>query len=92
MMKNVATLFVFITGYFIININSLAQCAMCRASVENSISENSESFSAGLNLGILYLFIMPYLLLVIIAVLWYRSSKKREKNFKISIRSGRKMS
>ncbi len=69
-----------------------AQCAMCRASVENSISEDSASFAASLNTGILYLFVMPYLLVALIAYLWYRGSHKNEKNFKISIHSGRKMS
>ncbi len=91
MMKTVVTILMFIAGCLIFNVNSLAQCAMCRASVENSMSQNSESFSAGLNVGILYLFVMPYLLVVIIAILWYRSSNKNDKSFKISIRSGRKM-
>ena len=74
------------------NINSFSQCAMCRASMENSISENSESFGTSLNTGILYLFAMPYLMVAIIAYLWYRGSRKNEKKIKISIHSGRKVS
>jgi hypothetical protein len=73
-------------------IGAMAQCAMCRASVENSISSDSESFGASLNTGILYLFVTPYLLVALIAFLWYRGSRKNEKNIKISIHSGRKMS
>jgi hypothetical protein len=54
---------------------------MCRASMENSISRDSEQFSAGLNTGILYLFIMPYLLFGIIAYFWYRASKRNTHEF-----------
>ncbi len=61
---------------------SIAQCAMCKATVENS--ENSEVFASGLNAGILYLMSIPYILFTVIAILWYRSSKKnKEKREKI---------
>ena len=52
-----------------------AQCAMCRASVENNISEGSAGLSAGLNTGILYLFVAPYLLVALIGFLWYKKSR-----------------
>ena len=52
-----------------------AQCAMCRAAVENNVSEGSMGFSAGLNTGILYLFVAPYLLVMIIGFLWYKKSR-----------------
>ncbi|MEP1954251.1 MAG: hypothetical protein ABJJ26_04895, partial [Algoriphagus sp.] len=41
---------------------SFAQCAMCRASVENNVANGDTSVAAGLNLGIMYLFVMPYLI------------------------------
>lgn len=53
-----------------------AQCAMCRATVENSISDGGTSLAAGLNTGILYLGAFPYLLVALIAFLWYRNSKR----------------
>ncbi len=53
-----------------------AQCAMCRASVESSISEGA-GVGAGLNAGILYLSLFPYLILGTVAYLWFRNSKKR---------------
>lgn len=63
----------------------LAQCAMCKATVENA--ENSESFAAGLNAGILYLMSIPYILFGVIAFMWYRSSKKnKQKRDKIEQR------
>ncbi|AFL86265.1 hypothetical protein Belba_3782 [Belliella baltica DSM 15883] len=60
---------------------SFAQCAMCRASVENNVSNGDTSIGAGLNMGILYLFIMPYMIAMIIGYLWYRNAKKRKAKF-----------
>lgn len=58
---------------------SLAQCAMCRASVENNVSNGDTTVGASLNMGILYLFVAPYLLAGIVGFLWYRNSKKRKR-------------
>ena len=55
-----------------------AQCAMCRASVENNVSNGETTIGAGLNNGILYLFVMPYLMAAIIGFFWYRAAKKRK--------------
>jgi len=57
------------------DVSSWAQCAMCRASLENNISDGSAGLSAGLNTGILYLFFTPYLLVTLIGLLWYWKSK-----------------
>jgi hypothetical protein len=57
---------------------SFAQCAMCRASVENNVSNGDTSIGAGLNSGILYLFIMPYLMAAVIGIFWYRSAKRKK--------------
>lgn len=56
-------------------LNGWAQCAMCRAAVENNVSEGSVGLSVGLNTGILYLFFTPYLLVAIIGFLWYKKTK-----------------
>ena len=55
---------------------AVAQCAMCRATVENNVSAGETSLASGLNLGILYLFFTPYLVIGVIAFFWYRNSKK----------------
>lgn len=61
--------------------NVLAQCAMCRATVENNISNGGDtSMGAGLNFGIIYLFSMPYLIIGIVGFLWYRKSKANARN------------
>jgi hypothetical protein len=62
---------------------SWAQCAMCRASVENNVSNGETTIGAGLNTGILYLFVMPYLLAAVIGFLWYRAAKKRKAKLAI---------
>lgn len=52
-----------------------AQCAMCRAVLE---SEGSQASAKGINDGILYLMIFPYLLIGGIAFFIYRSFKKKK--------------
>ena len=55
----------------------VAQCAMCRTTLENNVSNGDVGIAAGLNFGILYLFFTPYLLISIIAFFWYKSSRAR---------------
>ena len=55
-----------------------AQCAMCRATLENNVSNGEIGIAAGINTGILYLFCAPYLAVAVLAYLWYRTSKKNE--------------
>ena len=75
------------------SVEGVAQCAMCRATVESNISDGSSSVGAGLNKGILYLVSVPYLAFVVIAYFWYRSSKENyEKRIKATSYLGRKMS
>lgn len=58
---------------------SLAQCAMCRATVENNVSHGDTTVGAGLNMGILYLFSAPYVALAAIGYVWYRHAKKKKQ-------------
>ena len=65
----------------------LAQCAMCRSSVESTFSDGRYINGSGLNTGILYLLSLPYLVVLVVGFLWYRSSKiEREKRLAISRR------
>ena len=52
---------------------------MCRASVETNVNEDGIGFAAKLNTGILYLFVMPYLLAMIIGYLWFKKSQEQKK-------------
>lgn len=53
-----------------------AQCAMCRTTLENNVSNGNIGIAAGINSGILYLFFAPYLAVAVIAFFWYRTSKR----------------
>ena len=57
----------------------LAQCAMCRATLENNLSNGNIGIAAGINFGILYLLLAPYLFVMLIAYLWYRTSKNNAR-------------
>ena len=57
-------------------VSASAQCAMCKATLENNISNGHIGIAAGINFGILYLFVSPYLFISLLAYLWYRTSKK----------------
>lgn len=50
-----------------------AQCAMCRAVLE---SEEGGGAAKGINNGIMYLMIFPYLLVAGVGIAVYRSRKK----------------
>jgi len=76
-MKLKAIIYTFIF-LFISMGQSIAQCAMCRATVENNLNTGETSVGAGLNYGILYLFMAPYLLAMVIGYLWYRNYKKQK--------------
>lgn len=58
----------------------MAQCAMCRATVENNLSNGDIGIGAGLNFGIMYLFVMPYLAIGVVGFLWYRKSRLNAKS------------
>lgn len=64
---------------FIGLIESQAQCAMCRATVGSNLSEGRGVIGTGINFGILYLLSAPYLLVLAVALLWYRTGKKELK-------------
>lgn len=58
-----------------------AQCAMCRTTLENNYSNGDPGIAAGINTGILYLLAMPYLVVMILGYLWYKTSKNASKKF-----------
>jgi hypothetical protein len=64
MKKSWITLF-FLILILVVPHYSEAQCAMCKAAVESSQGQPN-SVAAGINKGILYLMVVPYLLLMFI--------------------------
>lgn len=58
-----------------VHVNTLsAQCPMCKMSAESNM-KNGGSAGKGLNMGILYMLVMPYLLVGTIGFIWYRNRK-----------------
>lgn len=67
----------------LVSTTAYSQCAMCRATVESNVgtgsTDDSESqVGAGLNTGILYLMLIPYVLVGTVGFLWYRSNKMKK--------------
>lgn len=63
-------------------IGAIAQCAMCRATVETSMADGDVTIAAGLNTGIFYLLAAPYIVISVIAYLWYKKSRENAKKVK----------
>ncbi len=59
--------------------NTHAQCALCKSSAESSLKEG-DTQAKGLNAGIMYLLMMPYLLVGGLGYYWYTNNKKQESN------------
>lgn len=60
-------------------VQTFAQCAMCRSTLENNFSNGDPGIAAGINTGILYLLALPYLIAMVIGYLWYKSTRNGEK-------------
>ena len=56
-----------------------AQCAMCRAQLETGATAGADAKNTGINSGILYLMLFPYLIIGTIAFMWYRSNQKNKQ-------------
>lgn len=82
MFKRFRACFFITVALVISNANAFAQCAMCRGSVESTVSAGETSMASNLNLGILYLFFAPYLLVGLIAYFWYKTSRKNVRKAK----------
>lgn len=64
-----------------VSTDTYSQCAMCRATVESNVGSGSDAsgneVGSGLNMGILYLMVIPYVLLGTVGFLWYKNSRKK---------------
>lgn len=69
-------IFIIATLILLVSIPAEAQCAMCRAVLE---SEADGGMAKGINNGIVYLMIFPYLLVGGVVFAVYRMLKKAKK-------------
>jgi hypothetical protein len=70
-------MFIVVLGF---SMEASAQCAMCRTTLENNVSNGDIGIAAGINFGILYLFAAPYTVIALIAFFWYKTSKRTSQN------------
>lgn len=59
--------------------DGMAQCAMCRSTLENNFSNGDPGIAAGINTGILYLLMLPYVTVILLGILWYKSTRNGPK-------------
>lgn len=71
----IGSLFVFLLGTSPV----ISQCPMCKASVEQSENANTSSKVMGLNNGILYMLVLPYLAIMTVGFAYYRSYRKKKQ-------------
>jgi hypothetical protein len=66
-----------IVGMIFLNVVSASgQCAMCRSTLENNFSNGDPGIGAGINTGILYLLVLPYLAVFALGYFWLKSTRK----------------
>jgi len=58
-----------------LNIDLVAQCPMCKMAAESNL-KNGGSAGKGLNAGILYMLLTPYILVGGLAFWWFKNKKK----------------
>jgi hypothetical protein len=85
-------IFIMVALLLLTQIDAVAQCAMCRTTVESSISNGRSNIATGLNTGILYLLAAPYLIVAAIAILWFRQSKQEQQARLAKLRLRQKVS
>lgn len=71
-MKNTALLFFLVLAIFFVGIDAEAQCAMCKATAESATENVDKGIGEGLNSGIVYLMLIPYVLLGTVAMVFFR--------------------
>ena len=83
MKKKVIFILFVLVFTFAVSPNVNAQCSMCTINAEQGV-KNGNTQTAGLNTGVLYLLSLPYLMAVIVGVVWYK--KYRKKNVHLNMK------
>ncbi|WP_316832646.1 hypothetical protein [Pedobacter aquatilis] len=63
----------------------MAQCAMCTINAEQGV-KNGNTQAAGLNTGVIYLLVIPYILATVVGIIWYK--KYRKKSVHLDMKAG----
>lgn len=76
--RKVISLLLFVTLFIITN-EAGAQCPMCKAALESGRKSGTTEVGNTINYGIIYLFVMPYGIALVFAIIFYRKNKLRKK-------------
>lgn len=55
-----------------------AQCAMCTINAEQG-AKNGNTQTKGINNGVIYLMVMPYIMVAALGILWYKRYRNRSR-------------
>lgn len=66
----------FIALYLVATQSGMAQCAMCKAVAEDAASQGTYGIWSGLNMGIIFLMGIPYVLLTVVILVFFRKQVK----------------
>ena len=68
-------------GQTLLTSDAMAQCAMCKATIESNAELGEGNVGSGINKGILYIMGIPYLLIGAVGFLIYKHNRKFKANF-----------
>ena len=71
-MKKAFALILMFCLFLFCGLDADAQCAMCKATAESATENVDKGIGEGLNNGIVYLMLIPYVLLGTIAIVFFR--------------------
>jgi len=71
-MKTKASYLILSAVLFLLSLAASAQCAMCKATAESATENVNKGIGEGLNAGIVYLMLAPYVLLGTVALVFFR--------------------
>ena len=69
--------------FLLLSAGAYSQCAMCKAAAESDLQNNPNSLAQGLNKGILFLMVIPYIIVAVIfkndIILFFKNIRSKEK-------------
>lgn len=74
-MKNLKKISFSLLFIGLLTLDLTSQCPMCRMAAESNL-DHGGSAGLGLNAGILYMLLMPYLFVATLGFIWYRNRRK----------------
>jgi len=78
MMKQIIKPVLFTLLLLVVAHVAFSQCAMC-TEIADEATKNGNTAGDGINKGVLYLFLSPYLIVATIGFIWWRSRRKAQQ-------------